>query len=172
MKKRLLIIGITIVMLLISLTGCMNIEPTRNLETKETKSVVENTKWIASDGSEMIFGKKELRWYQKEGYYDDNYYFGKYEFYIGDDAVQFITTDLRSYGVTETELEELFERSDEYNRDNFVVFNIEYDGLKLNGETTKPTVSLVPWFGFILEDNKYLDVANMNTGTYYDFTKK
>lgn len=171
MKKRLLIIGI-VVMILISLTGCMNIETTGKEEIKETKSIVENTKWIASDGSEMIFGKKELRWYQKEGHYDDNYYFGEYEFFIGDHAIEFITTDLSSYGVTKTELESLFERNEEYNRDNFVVFNIEYDGIKMNGETTAPTVSLVPWFGFILEDNTYLDVANMNTGTYYSFTKK
>lgn len=172
MKKRLLTIGTIVVMLLITLTGCINIEPKGKVETKERKSIVENTKWIAGDGSEAIFGKKEIRWYQKEGYYDDNYYFGKYEFYIGDDAVEFITTDLSSYGVTETELEDLFERSEEYNRDNFVVFNIEYDGIKMNGETTTPTVSLVPWFGFIFEDNTYLDVANMNTGTYYSFTKK
>ena len=42
----------------------------------------------------------------------------------------------------------------------------------IGGETTVPPRPLVPWYGFILNDGTYLDVVNMNTATYYAFTKK
>ena len=130
------------------------------------------TDWIASDGSEVKFGEDSIYWYQKEGVYDDNYYYGEYEFYIGEEAVSFITTDLASYGVTKAELEDLFDRNEEYSVENFVVFDIVYDGLVIDGELTVPSRPQIPLYGFILEDDTYLDVANMNTGTYYKFTKK
>lgn len=133
---------------------------------------VEYTNWVASDGSEMVFDDDEFKWYQYEGEYEDNYYSGTYEFYIGEDAVYFITTDLAKYSVTEAELNDLFERNELYSIDNFVVFNLEYDSLVVGGEASTMDESLIPWYGFILEDGTYLDVANMNTGTYYKFNKK
>ena len=39
----------------------------------------------------------------------------------------------------------------------------------MNGETKKPQTSVAPWYGFVLEDNTYLDIENMNTGSYYGF---
>lgn len=133
---------------------------------------VEYTNWVASDGSEMVFDDDEFKWYQYEGEYEDNYYSGTYEFYIGEDAVYFITTDLAKYSVTEAELNDLFEKNELYSIDNFVVFNLEYDSLVVGGEASTMDESLIPWYGFILEDGTYLDVANMNTGTYYKFNKK
>lgn len=148
-----------------------------NLKTTSPFVVVEKTEikittWIASDGSEVVFGNDTIYWYQKENEHDDNYYYGEFDFYVGEDAVKFITTELSDYGVTKAELEDLFERNEEYNIDNFVVFDIVYDGIIIDGELTVPNRPRVPWYGFILEDNTYLDVANMNTGTYYKFTKK
>lgn len=159
MKKLLLVLTIVL-----ALTGCSFI-------LKE-KSLVENTSWVASDNSEMVFEEKDFKWYKSQDDHSDNYYYGTYEFYIGEEAVEFITTDLSSYNVTEEELEGIFARNANYSRENFVVFNLNYDGITIDGETTKPSNSLVPWYGFILDDNTVLDVANMNTGTYYSFTKK
>lgn len=139
---------------------------------KVDKVEIENTSWIASDGSEAVFGEDTFYWYQKEGEHDDNYYYGSYEFYIGEDAVSFITTDLKEFGVTKEELEDLFERNEEYNVENFVVFDLLYDGIIIDEEFTVPNQPRVPWYGFILDDNTYLDVANIKTGTYYKFTKK
>lgn len=133
---------------------------------------IKNNSWIATDGSEMKFGEDTMYWYQTEGSYGDNYYYGKYKFYIGKEAVEFITTELSSYGVTEEELKDLFEKNEEYSINNFVVFDMNYEGIVLNGVTTVPNRSQVPWYGFILNDNTYLNVANMNTGSYYNFTRK
>jgi len=133
---------------------------------------INNTIWIGSDGSEIIFEEEELKWYRDEGIHDDNYYIGTFEYYRGSAAIEFITTELSQYGITKSELENLFNRNEEYNEENFVVFNLVYSGIVMDGETTVPSRKLVPWYGFILKDGTYLDVANMNTGTYYSFTKK
>lgn len=129
------------------------------------------TNWVASDGSEMVFAANTFYWYKSSTDHNDNYYFGKYEIYIGSDAVDFITTDLSNYGVTRSELESVFAKNEEYSEDNFIVVNLNYSKMVINGETSVPETTLVPWYGFILDDGTILDVANMNTGTYYKFTK-
>ena len=146
-----------------------------NFNTTEIKQVlpvysVADTSWVASDGSEMVFKQDDFKWYQHKDEYDDNYYSGTYEFYFGEKAVDYITTELKQYGVTKSELEDLFERNEEYSENNFVVFDLKYDAIVVGGETSIPDQTLVPWYGFILEDGTYLDVANMNTGTYYKFS--
>ncbi len=146
-------------------------------EKKKTKevsdaSLISNTTWIASGGSEVVFSKNRIDWYQDPKNYDDNYYSGVYKFYMGKDAVKYITQELSQYGVTKSELESLFRRSDEYSEEKFVVFDIRYDKFILNGQEQRIVKPLAPWYGFILDDDTYLDVANMNTGTYYKFTKR
>ena len=78
---------------------------------------------------------------------------------------------MSEYGITKNELSSVFDSNIDYSEDNFVVFDIRYDKFILDGEEQEIARPLVPWYGFILENNTYLDVANMNTGTYYKFTK-
>lgn len=154
---------------ILCLVGCGN----KQEEPKEKPNEMANTIWIATDGSEMVFEEKDFNWYKDEGIHDDNYYTGTYEYYRGQEAVEFITAELSEYGVTEKELEEMFANNiEEETKENFVVFNMVYTSITVDGETTEPPTSLVPWFGFILEDDTYLDVVNMNTASYYGFTKK
>ena len=120
----------------------------------------------------MIFTDSRIDWYRDSPNHEDNFYSGNYKFYIGKEAINYITQNLSEYGVTEDEITSLIDRNDEYNEDNFVVFDIRYDKFVMNGAEQKIARPLVPWYGFILDDNTYLDVANMNTGTYYKFTKK
>lgn len=154
---------------ILCLVGCGN----KKEEEQPKVNEMANTVWIASDGSEMVFGETEMNWYKDEGIHDDNYYTGTYEYYRGQDAVKFITTELSEYGITESELEEMFANGvEEETKENFVVFNLVYSGIVIGGETTIPERPLVPWFGFILENGTYLEVINMNTTSYYEFTKK
>ena len=97
---------------------------------------------------------------------------GEYEVYRGEEAIEYITEELSEYGVTKSELKSLFNRSDLYDESTFVVFDIRYDKFVVSGEQRDIERPLVPWFGFVLEDDTYLDVANMNTSTYYKFTKQ
>lgn len=148
-----------------------DIDDIDDIETVDDDSLISNTTWIASDGSEAVFTETEINWYKDSEDHSDNYYSGTYEFYIGEDAIDYVTQDLSEYGITKSELKTLFDKNPEYSKDNFVVFDIRYDEFIMDGEEQVIARPLSPWYGFILEDNTYLDVANMNTGTYYKFTK-
>ena len=160
MKK--ILFSLVVVCLLV-LTGC-------GAGTK--KNFVKNTTWSGSDDSELIFKEDRLDWYQSADEHNDNYYSGKYKLYTGKRAVKYITTDLEEYGITKDELQRVFDSRDEFSEKNFVVFDIRYDKFVLDGEEQEITRPLAPWFGFILEDDTFLYVVNMNTASYYSFTKK
>ena len=162
MKKK-TVLSLLVVLCLFLVTGC----------NKKSNNIISNTTWKASDSSQVIFTDKDISWYQSADNHDDNYYAGTYKFYRGEDAVKHITTELSEYNVTNAELERLFNSSKEgYEKANFVVFDITYSKFIVNGESKSILKPRRPWYGFILKDDTYLDVANMNTGTYYKFTKQ
>ncbi len=135
------------------------------------KMFVQNTTWIASDNSEIIFDKDRFNWYLNQNDHTDNVQYGDYVFYVGDLAVEYITKDLKSFGVTNDELVKLFNSNEKYDKSNFVVFNIKLEGYTINGKTTTVNQDIY-WYGFLLNDNKNLQVVNMTTATYYNFIKK
>lgn len=147
-------------------------------EPKQTKPASENilagTSWIAdNDGSQWVFEKdSSFHWYQKKGITDDNYYAGTYEFYMGADAMKYLTEDLSDYGVTEEELLEVIHRNSEYTLDRLVCFTATNQSFMLDGQEQLSKPAMTHYFGFLLMDGTYLDIANMNTGSYYGFTKE
>lgn len=130
-----------------------------------------NTSWILSDSSEMVFGSEGFNWYKDENVYTDNYYTGTYEVYVGATAVEFITVNLSSYGITKQELEDYFARNEGYGEDNFMVLVLNNQQVIIDGNT-QILNNMVPYYGFVLKSGTYLDLANMNTASYTSFTKK
>ena len=117
LKILLLIVGIgfitALTFLLINLFS--------NNKGGSSNNILKDTTWIAGDESEMVFGDDRLYWYRDEGVHDDNYYTGTYKFYMGSDALEFLTDDLSSYGVTKEELEGLFDRNSKYDESNTII---------------------------------------------------
>lgn len=139
---------------------------------KTSNTLVSNTSWLGKDNSQVVFTKNRIDWYKSADDHKDNYYSGEYKFYTGEDAIKYISEDLKQYGVTREEMEQLLSNNEKYNKNNFVVFDIRYDKYLLNGKEQKITTPLVPWYGFIMEDNTVLHVVNMNNIAYYTFTKQ
>ena len=150
------------IMTVILLTGC----------SSGGNSAMSGTTWIGKDGSEVVFSDSRITWYQSPDEHNDNYYAGEYKYLRGSEAVKYITTELAEYDVTEEELKSLFERNNNYDESNFVVFDIRYDKFILSGAEQEIPRSLVPWYGFIINNETYLDVVNMNNASYYGFTKQ
>lgn len=140
-----------------------------NLEVYD--KYIKNSTWLAADDSELQLHDGEFKWYQKYGEYEDNFQYGDYEFFIGDPAIKFITEDLKSYGITAADLETLFANNTEYDKSNFVAFNINLEGYTIKGETTTVN-SPIYWYGFILKDNNNVQVVNMSSAVYYNFLRK
>lgn len=159
MKK---IWGFIIIGMLLLVCGCV----------RSNKNMMANTTWLMDDESEVIFTDDTITWYKESSDHSKNYYAGKYKFYIGKQAVDYIVNDLSEYGVTRDELQDVFDSNDNYSINNFVVFDIRYNEYDLDGVKQSFDRPLNPWMGFILNNNTYLDVANMNTYTYYSLTKQ
>ncbi len=135
------------------------------------KTFIQNTTWVASDKSEIIFDKERFNWYLNQNDHSDNVQYGNYIFYVDSMAVDYITNDLKSFGVTKNELDKLFASNEKYNSSNFVVFNIKLEGYTINGKSTTVNKDIY-WYGFLLDNNQTLQVVNMSTATYYNFAKK
>lgn len=132
------------------------------------------TSWIATnDGSHWVFREDQtFHWYQTKGETDDNYFAGTYEFHIGQDALDYLTTELSRYAVTEREMRDVISRVPEYTVDNFVCFSCVNQSFMLDGKEQLSEETVSSYFGFLLLDGTYLDIANMTTGTYYGFMKE
>lgn len=140
---------------------------------ENSNTMVANTSWIARDKSCMVFMEDDrYAWYQTKEITDDNYYAGTYQLFLGEAALKHLTVDLEEYGVTEDEMQQVFDKNEEYSLENFVCMTIENDSFMLNGEEQLDQNKEVSYFGFLLQDGTYLDIANMTTGTYYGFTKE
>lgn len=148
----------------------------KDIEDKDAKadnSVISGTSWTARDSSWMTFTDEEnYAWYQDRTVTDDNYYAGTYEFYMGEDALKYLTGDLKEYGVTETEMQRVFDSNEEYSLDNLVCMTARNRSFMLDGAEQLKEEKEISYYGFMLQDGGYLDIANMTTGTYYGFTKE
>ena len=135
--------------------------------SKNSKNIFENTSWTGNGESFMEFKKGNMYWYQHENEKNKNYYAAKYKYFTGDKAIDYIENNLKDYGVTKSEIEQIIEVNDEYTKENFIVFDFDFYEFDLYGEKQE----IPAWYGFLLNNGTYLDVVNMNTASYYGFTK-
>ena len=141
------------------LIGCSN-----------NKLSIKHTSWLLNNDTEMVLEKQECRWYLGNNY-DDNYYFGNYEFYVEDDAIEFITS-LDEYNITDKDIKKLFSTNDQYSKENFIVINYNINGKILNNELIESDRDSVLFYGFSLKDNTFLTLFDARYNIYYDFLKK
>ena len=140
----------------------------------QSPDLLAGTSWLSGDdNSQWVFGTdKTFHWYQTEGETDDNYFAGTYEFHVGQDAVNYLTTELSEYGITERMIRQVISSNLEYILDNFVCFSCVNQSFMLHGKEQLSEDTISSYLGFFLQDGTYLDIANMTTGTYYGFTKE
>lgn len=136
----------------------------------ENSALLTSYNWQGTqDGSLLVFEEDNtFRYYQSA---DDltNYYFeGTYQFFIGAEAVTYLTTTLSDYGVTLDEINTIFLNNEQYYEANFMIYVLNNEACMIDGENTVDSPYQNPYMGFCLEENGtiYLDVANMNSANY------
>ncbi len=131
------------------------------------------TSWLSeNDDSQWVFGTdKTFHWYQTEGETDDDYFAGTYEFHVGQDAIDYLTTELSGHGITEGAVKRVIASDPGYTQDNFICFSCVNQSFMLRGEEQLSGDVRSSYLGFLLQDGTYLDIANMATGTYYGFKR-
>ena len=136
-------------------------------------SFLNGTEWTGTDGSLIEFHEDgSYIWYKDEFDTSDYYYEGTFRFMMGQAAFDYITQDLSDYGVTEDELDAFIARGNSYTFDSLVCLVLHNTSQIVEGEEQVINAYDTPCFGFYFENEEYLDIANMNTGTYWGFTKK
>ena len=141
-----------------------------NIQTTYTQDVISGNSWKEDSGSYLVLEKNgKFKYYQDEEDLTDNYYEGTYKVYCGEKAVKYIAEDLKKYGVTEKEQRDIFERNEKYSVDNYYCLVLNNEQCIMNGENVMSKATTTPYFGYYYKEQKILDIANMNTGTYYCF---
>ena len=132
------------------------------------------TTWIASDGSELVFGEDgTLSWYREEGVHDGDVFEGPYVVHRGQAAYDFVVNDLADYGVTEEELDRILSSGDPNRElDDLVVYTLDHQKVIMDGESYDFDDPVVPYYGFLNDDATEMEIANMRTAGQYYFTKK
>lgn len=160
--------------LLVLMMGCN----ANSQDQEEDRDLLAETSWISdTDYSQILFDEeKGFEWYQSPEDKDDNYYTGTYAFYMGQEAMDYITVSHPDYGVTEEDLEGVFMQNEAFALDNLVALNLKNESFVLDGEE-QVTDSDEPYFesyffGFLREDGDILDIANMDSGMYAWFVKE
>ncbi len=176
MKKKILNVGLIIIMLILAmftLAGCGNEEKNNSNSKLKAKDEVSGYSYIEETDKSLLDLKKDgtFKYYRDKEELDDNYYEGTYKIYQGKDAIEYVTKDLSNYGVTKTELEELFERNSKYSEDNFYCMILTNDKCIMNGKNVQTEPNDAPYYGFYLE-NKVLSVVNMKSANKYNFVNK
>jgi hypothetical protein len=127
--------------------------------------------FVAKDGSYIVFNKdKTFYWYESKDNLDDNYYYGTYEVYRGENAIDYISSKLTLYGVTESEQRNVIKNQG--NKDpidhyyNWNLYNKKLVTNKNEQEIDRDT----HFYGMVSDDYDVFYLVNMNASTYATFT--
>lgn len=159
--KRFLCV-VLVVLAALGLQGC----------TVENINIVKDTSWQASDDSVITYdANNSFKYYKSKDDLSDNYYLGTYECYTGEPAVKYITKNLKDFGITKQELDYLFKMGPEYKKENFACIVLSNNEFIVGGQNTLNAPVMTPYYGFYFEDKNSLNLANMNSGNYFYFSK-
>lgn len=162
-NKLVLVMAVTCT---IFLSGCAK-------DNQDPTAIITEHKWKVSEEESLLVCEKDetFKYYRYADDMTDSYYSGTYEFYMGEEAITYMETELSDYGITRDELEEVFNSYDSYKEDNFICLVLNNEACIIEGENQIETPYQTPYFGFYLEEDNalYLDLVNMNAASYILF---
>lgn len=128
--------------------------------------VVDGYKWLAAGDSVLYLNRdNSYIWYLDK----NNFYSGIYEFYVGEEAIEYIVTNLSEYGVTLDDQLDFF-RDGSIKIENYCLLILDCDNIHLDGDGTD-SVGEVPYYGFYDEYNDALSLVNMETKDTFSFVR-
>ncbi len=142
----------------------LNDENSFFFEEASTSFDIRGYRWAADDKT-LLDLKKDSTYIWKN---EQNQKFdseGTYELYTGQEAISYISTNLKKFGITEEEQSKLFENGTYRLKDYYLII------LK-NDKPTETNTSTDPiyFYGFFKESASRLDLINMNTTSRISFT--
>lgn len=139
--------------------------------TQNEMDKISGYSYIESKDQSLLELKKDgtFKYYKNKTDLTDYYYEGTYKVYNGQDAVNYISNNLKEYGVTKDEQIALFVRSN-HKLENYYCIVLINDKCIINGENTLTNTVETPYFGFYYSE--VLNITNMKSANTYNFVKQ
>ena len=127
--------------------------------------------FVVSDDSYIVFNKdNSFYWYQSKDNLNDNYYYGSYTVYRGDNAVNNIAQNLSLYNLTKED-QYLFINSFDGENDNLDLYynlNLYNEKIVVDGVSNKMSKD-TNYYGIAYNDFKEFKMVNMTSSNYAVF---
>ena len=135
----------------------------------QTGSTSVNQKWQGRDGSLMTLSNDgTYYWYQSPDVLDDNYYYGDYRFYKGNEGIKVVSEEFPDLGITESEQMQIIQNRNE-KVDHYYVL-VQHRTLRMiSGEKIDDDTNIV-YIGMYDPDTKMWDAMNCMSANYALFT--
>ena len=126
--------------------------------------------FIANDNSYLVLNKDKTFYWYKDIDNRDEYYYGTYSIYRGENAIKYISTTLSIYGISEQYQRDYLENKDNNNKIDYY-YNLNLNNEKLvTGETEEKLYKETRYYGLASDDYKRFDLINMDANNYAIFT--
>jgi hypothetical protein len=150
------------------ISGCGAKEKTTVSKTDE----ISGYSWKATDGSILYLeADGSFKWYLREKIRNDSYYIGTYSVYNGQEAVDYMSTELKEYNVTSEMQMDMIESVEDASLENYYCVVLNNDRCIVDGKNTLREKTVVPYYGFYYAENEFFDLVNLVTENYFQFTK-
>lgn len=175
---------IVIIFLYVSIQGYINnlfqeIATTNNhyeeyyYEDNKTESFdIKGYSWLGTDNSILYLNNnKTYEWYQSDNDHNNNFHSGTYQYYTGINAINYISTNLKEYGLTEEEQRNIITRNN-YDLENYYLIILNCNKSIMNNNEQNNINNKIYYYGFYNETYKQLDLINIATNTNAKFNLK
>lgn len=139
----------------------------------DTKSFdISGYSWIGTDNSILYLNHNQnYTWYQDDQIHDNNFHTGTYMVYTGNDAIQYIATNLTEYGITEETQWNIIENKN-YEVNDYYLLILNCNKSIINNNEQKIENSQIYYYGFYDNATNQLDLINIATNTNAQFKLK
>ncbi len=149
-----------VVILCFSLTGCSD------------EKRVSGYTWLGGDDSKLLLEKDgTFIWYQNPENTEDHYYTGTYEVYNGRKAITFLS-ELPESNLTKEDQEEMIGHLKNHRMKHYFALILYREYHMIDGQNVLTETETKPYYGFLVNEDTYLDLIDMTTQTYQNFTKE
>ncbi len=137
-----------------------------------SEDLISGQTWQEQNGSLLILSNNgSFKYYKNKEDITNYYYEGKYEVYKGQRAIQYIASNLSEYGLTAIEQMNIISRNNNYTINDYYCLILNNETCIIDGENTLTSTVVTPYYGFYSKEDNVLNIINMNSATYYNFSK-
>lgn len=127
--------------------------------------------WLGIDNSILYLNNNyKYNWYQNDQEHNNNFHSGNYEFYTGEEAINYISTNLPEYGLTEKKQRNIIENNNYEIKDYYIlILNCNKSIINNQEQNMNNTIY---YYGFYDQNLNQLNLTNITTNVSAQFNLK